>query len=96
MLFFPPSVSGSLLKLGGWALKGFVMLPLGVMEQQRPSVCGWERKSAAHPADGMPAIMPFLLAFALKNDSTLEKEGCSATYQSEVFLPDVSWDLKAN
>lgn len=96
MLFFPPSVSGSLLKLGGWALKGFVMLPLGMMEQQCPSVCGWEWRSTAHPADGMPDIMPFLLAFALKNDSTLEKQGCSATYQSDVFLPDESWDLKAN
>lgn len=38
----------------------------------------------------------FFIGIALKNDSTLEKEGCSATYQSEVFLPDVSWDLKAS
>lgn len=96
MLFFPPSVSGFLLKLGGWALKGSVMLPLGGMEQKHPSVCGWEWRSAPHPADGMPDIMPFLLAFALKNDSTLEKQGCSATYQSEALLPDVSWDPKAN
>lgn len=67
------------------------MLPLGVMEKECPSVCGWERRSAAHPADGMPDIMPFLLAFALKNDSTLERQGCSATYQSEVILLDVSF-----